>query len=218
MLSSLPPLHVPVRASALLALACGCGGAAPAGAPQHVPTVAVAPAAPATPTASSRAPAPSSRVSGEVSGRRLTVKSAAFLWRQGADDLTVILADAGDVCGTVTAGAWPRGATMLRATLKQGGELRDAPFGGGDYPLRDGGARRPRETKQAAFTALDDACAPVVGAKATAGVVRLSTPAVTVGGVAEGTFELTMQGGERVDGAFVATHCPTPDLEPRGCR
>ena len=157
-------------------------------------------------------------MTGTVAQRTLTVKSAVYLWRAKADDMTLVLSDGDDLCAAITRGAWPRGSTMWMATLKHGGDARDAPFSRGDYPLRDAGARRARETKQASFTALDDACAPSVRRKATAGVVRLATTEVTLGGVAEGTFELTMEDGARLDGAFVATHCPTPDLEPSGCR
>ncbi len=146
------------------------------------------------------------------------MRSAVYLWRAKADDLTIVLSDGDALCDAITRGGWPRASTMWMATLKQGGDARDAPFSRGEYPLREAGVRRARDTKQASFTVLDDACAPSVSKRATAGVVRLSTTEVKLGGVAEGTFELTMEGGERLDGAFVATHCPTPDLEPSGCR
>jgi len=75
----------------------------------------------------------------------------------------------------------------------------------------------PQDTKGATFMQLDAACSPLVSAKATSGVVRLSTPEVKLGGTTEGTFELTM-GGDKLGGRFVAAFCQQPDMEPRGCR
>lgn len=196
----------------------GCGRSEPPATP--------APSSPRpSPSAPSRAPdappaAPAAnRVSGKIGQSELRPKSAIYLWREKANDLTVLLTDADDPCAALTAGAWPRGAVVLHATIKHNGaDNRDAHFAAGEYPLRQGGAKKSQDTKDAVFLALDPSCSPVARSRATAGWLRLTTPDVTVAGVAEGTFDFTMEGGERMEGTFSARHCPTPENEPRGCR
>lgn len=193
-----------------------CGASSP---PPAVPTPATSVPAASPSAASSRSSSPPARVTGRVGQRDLAPRSAIFLWRDRANDLTVLLSDADDPCAALTAGGWPRGATMLRATIKHNAaDNRDAHFGAGDFPIRQGAARKPQDTKEAVFVALDASCSPLQRSKAVSGSVRLTSPDVTASGTAEGTFELTMEGGERLEGAFTARHCPTPDVEPSGCR
>lgn len=193
-----------------------CGASSPTPAVPASPTAAPAASPPAASSRSASAPA---RVSGRVGQRELAPRSAIFLWRERANDLTVLLSDADDPCAALTAGGWPRGATMLRATIKHNAaDNRDAHFGAGDFPIRQGAARKPQDTKEAVFVALDASCSPLQRSKAVSGMVRLTSPDVTASGTAEGTFDFTMEGGERLEGAFTARHCPTPELEPSGCR
>lgn len=195
-------------------LLCGCQAAQPAAAPTAARGATSTSAAPSPAPAKDVAPTPL-----RVGAAELRPKSAIFSWRDKANDMSVLITDADDPCAAISSGAWPRGATVLSATLKHNARAdRDAPFAAGDYPLRRGAPIVPMDTKAATFLSLDASCSPVVRAKATDGVVRLSTARVEIGGVAEGTFDLTMEGGARLTGAFSAKYCAPPENEPQGCR
>lgn len=194
----LPGMRSLAFSLALTMAACGKGGAPGSGPAQAQPPQADRPG----------------DVVGGAGGVTLDPRSAIFLWAAGADDMTILLSDRPDLCAVVGRGAWPREATLLRMTIKQGGDLRDAPFGG-DYPIPQG-ERGSRWLKRAELRRLDAACAPAAGARAQAGQVRITR--VQPGGPAEGSFELTMEGGEALRGSFTASACPPPDEEPRECR
>jgi hypothetical protein len=162
---------------------------------------------------------PANQITGTFKGAPLTVRSAVFLYRERADDLTILLGSTDDLCAALRQSANPRGATLVVATLKHRDRaLRNAPFGQAAYPLRRDGVSAPRETKRASVVRLDASCRPTAPVLATAGSVQLTTPTVKVGGTAEGTFDLTLEGGDRIQGRFSARHCPTSDEPIRGCR
>jgi len=198
----------------VLALA-GCSGATSGGA---VPSPeASAAASVAAASSSPAAAAGTGVVTGNVAGHSLSVRSAVFMWRDKANDMQVVLADKDGLCEALREGGWPTEATLLYFTLKHNArDNRDAPFTAGDYPVRSGAAL-PQDTKQASFTRLDDLCTPIASAKATAGVVHVSTKEVALGGTAEGAFELTIGASDTLEGRFTATFCPPPDQEPHGC-
>lgn len=156
---------------------------------------------------------------GSVQGRALKVVSAVFLWREKANDMQVVLSDAPGLCDALSNGAHPRGATVLSISLKHNSrELRDAPFGVGEYPVRGGEPRRPQDAKRALFYVLDAACSPVFRAGATGGAVRLTSGVAGKAGELRGEVDLEMGGGDKLRGAFTATFCPPSELEPHGCR
>lgn len=158
------------------------------------------------------------KLSFTVSGNTLEVQSAVLLWRDRADDAQLFFADQEGLCEKLSAGAWPREAMTLVIALKNNArELRDAPWGSGDYPLRTGGTRAPRDTKRAIFRQLGSDCRPTFQAPATAGKVRLTGPEAVLGGKVSGELDLTF-GADRATGSFSATVCKQPEYEPRDCK
>ena len=183
-------------------------------------SVACGPAPPRTAPATAGSSATGSgTVKGSLTGRSLSVKSAVFMWRDKADDLELVLADSADLCASLSAGTWPRDATLLLFTIKHTGpDNRDAPFGAGEFPLREGSPRRPQDTKLARWIELDGSCAPRTTADATTGAVHLTTPEVRLGGIADGSFSIMMPDGAALEGTFSATYCAASEMEPHGCR
>lgn len=210
-------------AFAFLALAAGCGREKPV-APEANRLPAGTPAgAPARPGATAAAPTGNL---GTVAGGAFTVRDAVFLWRDRADDLTLILSDTPGLCGLLKDGAMPKGGAVLMLVLKHNSrELRDAPFGPGSYPLRrPDGERLPQDLKNAVFLRLDAGCGntlPAAEVRPVEGEVVLDAVEAKDEGFAKGRVRLVL--GPRRDaleGAFSAAFCALPDdaPEPRGCR
>lgn len=207
------------------ALGCGRSGPKSASVTPEPSAEAAASSAATTTAATTAAPrstatasAPAGLPRGDVGGVEVRPRQAVFLWRAKADDLQLIFADVDDLCATLQAGAMPKNATVVTATLKHTAKSnRDAPFAAGDYPVRTASAIEPQDTKRAVVAKLDDACKPTKQAKATSGVVRLTTGELKLGGVAEGELRLTF-GGDTLEGPFRATFCAPPEDEPRGCK
>ena len=209
-------------ASSLFALhlAGGCGTAEQ---PAPVHPDSVKEAAPPDTVATSEAPpdvtsSPASSVQGTVGGRALDVRSAVFLWREAADDMQLVFSNSDALCDALSAGAMPRDATLLIATLKHNTrENQDAPFQRGEYPVRTAESVSPQDTKRATFMTLNGSCSPVEQARATGGTITLTSPEARPGATLEGQLELEMEGGEHLQGRFTATYCRPSDEEPRGC-
>ncbi|MBK7401139.1 MAG: hypothetical protein IPJ34_34025 [Myxococcales bacterium] len=164
-------------------------------------------------------PATKTAVRGRIDGIEVQPTQAVFLWRPKADDLSIVFADSDDLCAALQAGAMPKNATVMSVTIKHNTkENRDAPFAAGDFPVRQGSALEPQDTKRARLAKLDATCKPTTTATATSGSVHLTTTEVKVGGVAEGSLSLVFPSGEKLEGPFRATYCAPPDLEPNGCR
>ena len=147
----------------------------------------------------------------------LEPKSAVFMWRPNADDMQLMFADVPDLCGIVSAGAFPRGARLLSMTLKLNDEKTHPAFSAGDYPVRGEGERAPRDLKRATFMELDGGCQPRLRTQAQSGEVRLSGDAVSKDTSAHGEIDLTFPEGS-LKGSFEASFCPPPEMEPRGCK
>ena len=157
-----------------------------------------------------------------VRGRTFSPQSAALLWRARANDALLVVSDAPNICELLSAGAWPQGATMLRALLKHNArDLQDAPWGEGVYPLRDPTASRatraPRDAKGVAFQVLGDDCSPDLILRPTAGSVQLHGPAAVPGELVHATLDLRF-GADQVTGRVDAVVCRQPKEYPRGCR
>jgi len=156
------------------------------------------------------------RFEGTVGDGPFSPKSAVFVWRTKADDMQLVFADVPDLCSTMTAGAWPRSGRVLSITLKLN-EAPDGPFSAGDYPVRTGKDRAPRDTKRATFLELDDDCQPRLQAKAQSGLVRLAGEPLDQNATARGELDLTFAEGT-LTGSFEAAYCPPPAMAPRGCK
>ena len=158
------------------------------------------------------------QLTGTIAGHQLTATNAVLLWRDQADDAQLVLGDVENLCDLLSQGAMPGGATLLFVSLKHNAhELRDAPWGQGDYPLRTEGPRAPRDTRHATIRVLDDSCSEAFSARATAGMVRLTGDRAVAGGEVTGELELTF-GDESLTGPFTAAVCPQPEMAPRDCR
>lgn len=212
------PRLAQLACAASLAATFAVGCRKPEGGATAATAATAAPAGSATPEPAGdakRAVAPQ----GTVAGVEVRPTQAVFLWRKGADDLQLVFADTEGLCAKLQAGAMPKGATVLWATLKHNVKAnRDAPFAAGDYPIRGEGGVAPQDTKRASVAQLDDACKPRKQARATAGAVRLATSELGTSGVAEGSLDLEFDDGSKLAGAFRAEYCAPPEDEPRACR
>ena len=161
---------------------------------------------------------------GTVAGVPLAVKDAVFLWRDQADDMTLILSDRAGLCGLLAAGAMPRDATLLLVTFKHNGPAnRDAPFGPGTYAVRTDGAKVDQDVKRATFVKLDGDCRNTLAddaSRASAGEVVLDAIESRKDGAATGRLELSFGAAGKLAGPFTATFCALPGdaTEPRDCR
>ena len=219
----LRPLHclIPLALGAL-----GCGGAPKSSdtpSPANAPGSNTAGAAPATgaekPAAPEATPSALTHVAGSVGGQGFDLKEAVFLWREGADDLQIVLSDQTGVCDALSGGALPANATLLFMTLKHTSRSnRDAPFEAGEYPLRSRVPIEPRDTKRAQLLQLDPSCSPRFRARATHGEVRLSTPEAKPQSALQGELELSFDDTGSIRGGFEASYCTPYEEEPRGCR
>lgn len=199
----------------LLVPAAACKTASPPGNSTQDAAVSAAPTQDAS-------PAEVARPVWSVDGSQFAPRSAALLWRAKANDAMLIVSDSESVCDAVTAGAWPRGMTMLRVLLKHNArELRDAAFDKAVYPLRKPDSTRatraPRDAKSAALVVLDDTCSPRKTLKPTTGSVTLRGPAAAVGHTIGVTLDLSF-GKDRLAGRLDAVVCPQPKKWPRGCK
>ncbi len=184
----------------------------------------------ATPAEGSMTVAPGAAVGrigeslGTVSGVTFAVKDAVFLWRDQADDLTLILSDRAGLCGLLAGGAMPRDAALLTITLKHNTPAnRDAPFGPGTYAVRTEGAVADQDVKRAGFVKLDADCRNTLAegaVRATAGELVLDAISSQEGGAAAGRLNLTFGAAGKLAGPFSAGFCALPEEapEPRGCR
>lgn len=183
---------------------------APAGPVREAPAVPMNEEAPAVPL-------------GTVAGERFDVKDAVFMWRDHADDMTMILSDRTGLCGVLAAGAMPRDATLLMITFKHNEPgNQDAPFAPGSYPVRMEGKRAPQDVKRAVLLKMDGECRNTLeadAARASSGEVVIDAISPQKGGAASGRLDLTFGAAGKLAGTFAASFCELPDdAKFRGCQ
>jgi hypothetical protein len=167
-----------------------------------------------------------SGIKGTVSGTRLAVKDAVFMWMDKADDMTLILSDRPGLCPLLVSGAMPKDSTVLMIMFKHNTPgNRDAPFAPGTYPLRmPGQEKAAQDLKRAQLLKLDGTCENTLtreDSRAVAGEVVLDAITAQKDGTAAGRLKLAFgEKQETLEGSFTAVFCPMPEdaLEPSGCR
>jgi hypothetical protein len=158
----------------------------------------------------------SASVNGTIRGKTMqvadtiSVGGATLQTSTGPINAGVIaFSSSGGICGKVTAGQQPKSTQYLiffvvDVNLTTG--QTSAPVAAGAYTVFSGAGQPPSKLAEVLYSQTDTNCQAIVAAGA-AGLSGTVTLTSVSGGSYAGTFDVTLDSGDRITGSFSASNC-----------